>query len=215
MHSRPVLAMTLLAVALGATSAAAAPVHWGPRLGVNASAFTGGITDLFQPDYRFFPNLGLAVHVDLAPNLAFRTEAAYSVKGGGAESEITDTEGNVIGTVKDTWRLEYVEVPLLVRARMPLAAGPSPYLEVGPSIAFAIGGQFESEGSGFPTQALRGEMEDVDFGFGGGFGLELPAGPARAALEIRYTRGFSSARKDSGGYSWINQAWTLAASWMF
>ena len=214
MHSRPVLAMTLLALALGATSAAAAPVHWGPRGGVNASAFTGGITDLFQPDYRFFPNLGLALQVDLAPNLAFRTEAAYSVKGGGSESDIIDVGGNVIGTIKHTWRFEYVEVPLLLRAKMPLTAGPTPYLEVGPSVAFAVGGSFESEGSGFPEQDLRDDMEDVDLGFGGGFGLELPAGPSRAALEIRYTRGFSSLLQD-GGFSMINQAWTFAVSWMY
>lgn len=202
-------------VAATATQVGAAPLHWGPRAGVNASAFTGGITDLFQPDYRFFPNLGIALQVDLARGLAFRTEVAYSVKGGGAESEITDPGGNVIGTTKDTWQFDYIEVPLLLRARMPLAAGPTPYLEVGPSVAFALRGEFRSEGSGFPEVDLRDEMNDVDVGFGGGFGLELPAGPARAALEFRYTRGFSSLLKDSGGFSVINQAWTLAASWMY
>ena len=39
MRSRPVIRMALLAIALSAASASAAPLHWGPRLGINASAF--------------------------------------------------------------------------------------------------------------------------------------------------------------------------------
>jgi hypothetical protein len=205
--------MALLAAALGAGGASAAPIHWGPRGGVNVSAFTGGITDFFRPDFRYFPNVGLALQVDLARHLAFRTEAAYSAKGGGSEEEITDQAGNVVGTSKSTWRFDYVEIPLLLRAKVPLAAGPTPYLEVGPSFAIAVGGEFDSDA--FGSTSLRDDMNDLDVGFGGGFGLELPAGPARAALEVRYTRGFSSLYRDTGGASVINQAWTFAASWMY
>ena len=214
MRSRSLFSMALLALAL-AGSAAAAPIHWGPRVGVNASAFTGGAADIIRPDVRWFPNLGLVLQVDLARNLAFRAEAAYSVKGGGTESEWTDASGNPIGTFKDTWRFEYIEVPVLIRARMPLATGPTPYLEVGPSIAFAIGAEFESEASGVQPSNLRDELKDVDAGFSGGLGVELPAGRGRAALEARYTRGFSNILRESTGFSMINQAWTLAASWLY
>jgi hypothetical protein len=214
-HSRPVLAMTMLAIVLGATSASAAPLHWGPRLGVNASAFTGRAGDFIQPDLRWFPNLGLALQIDLDRHLAFRAEAAYSVKGGGTESEWTDASGNPIGTFKDTWRFEYIEVPLLVRARMPVSGGAKPYLEVGPTVAFTIGGEFESEATGVPPSNFRDELKDVDAGFSGGLGIELPAGRGSAALEARYTRGFSGVLRNSGALSMINQAWTLAASWLY
>jgi hypothetical protein len=207
--------MTLLAIALSAANAAAAPIHWGPRLGVNASAFTGSAADIIQPDLRWFPNVGLALQVDLAPHLAFRAEAAYSVKGGGTESEWTDASGNPIGIFKDTWRFEYVEVPLLLRARMPVSAGAKPYLEVGPTVAFTIGAEFESEASGIQPSGLRDDLNDVDAGFSGGFGIELPAGRGSAALEARYTRGFSSVFRNAGALTMINQAWTLAASWLY
>ena len=192
----------------------AAPIHWGPRAGVNASAFSGELADLVRPDVRYFPNLGLALQMDMARNVSFRTEVAYSVKGGGTESQGTDPSGNPTYTSKETWRFDYLEVPLLLRTRLPVGGRAAPYLEVGPSIAIALRGEFHSEGSGLPKLDLRDRMQNVDVGFGGGFGIELPAGPAHAALEVRYTRGLDDLMKGTG-LSIINQAWTVAAAFMY
>ena len=211
MHARPVLVMTLLTILVPA-SASAAGVHWGPRGGVNASAFAGDLGDLVRPDLRYFPNVGLALQVDLARNVSFRTEATYSVKGGGSSSEGTDPGGNPTGTTKDTWRFAYIEFPLLVRTRMPLGTLASPYLEVGPSVAVALDGKFQS--TGFPDLDLSDRMETVDMSFGGGFGIEIPAGPLRASLELRYMRGFSDLTKGNG-LSMINQAWTFATCLLY
>jgi hypothetical protein len=207
MHARPVLVVTLLVALLVPATASAAGVRWGPRAGVNASAFSGEFGDLVRPDVRFFPNVGLALQVDLAPNLAIRTEAAYSVKGGGSSSERTDAYGNPMGESKDTWRFDYVEVPLLIRTRVPLGTRAAPYLEIGPSLAVALGGRFMTEG--FPDLDLRDLMQDVDMGYGGGFGIEFPAGRTRASLEVRYVRGFSDLMRGNGP-TIINQAWTFA-----
>lgn len=212
-HARPVLVVTLL-VAIAVPVGASARVHWGPRAGVNASAFSGDLGDLVRPDVRYFPNLGVALQVDMARNVSFRTEVAYSVKGGGSESQGTDPSGNPTTVSKDTWRFDYIEFPLLVRTRMPLGTRAAPYLEVGPSVAFALRGEFHSEGSGLPKLDLRDGMQDVDVGFGGGFGIELPAGPVQAALEVRYTRGLDDLMKGAG-LSIINQTWTFAATFMY
>lgn len=213
MQARSVLVMTLAAVVLGPASAFAAPIHWGPRVGVNASAFAGEFGEAVNPDVRWFPNLGLALQVDLASNVAFRGEVSYSVKGGGAESIPVKTGGNVAGSTKDTWRFDYVEVPLLLRTRLPVAMGVKPYLEMGPSIGVALRGEFKSEGSGIPRADLRDSMNDLDVGLGGGFGLELPAGPTHASLEVRYMRGLGDVFKDNG-LTLNNQAWTFALTWL-
>jgi hypothetical protein len=213
MHTRTFVLATLLAAALGATAAIASPITWGPRVGLNASAFTGEFGDAVKPDVRWFPNLGLALQVDLARNVAFRGEVSYSVKGGGAESIAVDTGGNPTGSSKDTWRFDYVEVPLLVRTRLPVGAPVKPYLELGPSFGVALRGEFKSEGVGVPTADLRDSMNDLDVSLGGGFGLELPAGSTRASLEMRYMRGLADVFKDTG-LTLNNQAWTFAVTWL-
>lgn len=212
MHARPVLVVTLLTALLIPVAASGAGVRWGPRGGINASAFSGEFADLVRPDVRYFPNVGLALQVDLATNVAIRTEAAYSVKGGGSSSTRTDIYGNPLGESKDTWRFEYVEVPLLIRTRVPLGTRAAPYLEVGPSLAIALGGKFTT--AGFPDLDLRDRMNSLDMGYGGGFGIEFPAGRTRASFEVRYSRGFSDLMKGSG-LTIINQAWTFATCLLY
>lgn len=214
MKARTVIATALLAATLGATTAAAASaLHWGPRVGLNASAFTGEFGELIETDLRWFPNLGVALQVDLAQNVAFRGEVAYAVKGGGGESEGVDAGGNVISRTKDTWRFSYVEIPLMVRTRMPLGVRATPWLELGPAFSFAVAGEFDSDGSGLPASDLKGDMNTFDMGFGGGFGIEMPAGAGRASLEVRYLRGFSEVFKGDA-LTVNNQAWTFAVAWL-
>jgi outer membrane protein with beta-barrel domain len=212
MHARTFIVTTLLAAALGATTAIASPT-WGPRIGVNASAFAGEFGDAVKPDFRYFPNLGLALQIDLARNVAFRGEVSYSVKGGGAESITVDTGGNTTGSTKDTWRFDYVEVPLLLRTRLPVVTAVKPYLELGPAFGVALSGEFRSEGAGIPNTDLRDSMNALDVSLGGGFGLELPAGATKASLEVRYMRGLADVFKDTG-LTLNNQAWTLAVTWL-
>lgn len=214
MRTRPAIAVVLLGTFLGAASASAAPVHWGPRAGVNISAFTGEFGDLIRPDSRTFPNLGLVYQVDLARNLSFRGEVAYSAKGGGSSSEMTDNAGNPIGTTEEIWRFDYLEIPLLLRTRVPIRTGAVPYLEVGPSFGVTLGGHFESRGSGLPDLDLKGDMKAMDLGLGGGFGIEIPAGPSSISVEARYTRGFSDLWKLDNNLTTVNQAWTFAMSWL-
>ncbi len=211
MRVRSVLVTALLAVLVPA-GATAAGVHWGLRGGVNASAFTGEFGDAVRPHNRYFPNAGLALQVDLARNVSFRTEAAYSVKGGGVSASSIDVINGA--PAKKTWQFDYIEVPVMIRTRMPVGegAGAAPYLEVGPFVAVALGGKFTS--GQFPDFDLRDDMKDVDTGLGGGFGVEVPAGRTRASLEVRYSRGFSDLMKGDG-LSIINQAWTLAACWLY
>lgn len=212
MRSRHALAVLLLTAILIPASVSAAGVRWGPRAGVNASAFSGEFGDVVRPETRFFPNVGLAMQVDLARNVSFRTEAAYSVKGGGSSSQMTDPSGNPTSTTKDTWRFDYLEVPVMFRTRMPLGTRASPYLEVGPAVAVALAGRFTS--TGFPDIDLRDEMEAVDMSLGGGFGIELGTGRTQASLEVRYSRGLSDLMKGSG-LSIINQAWTFSTCLLY
>ena len=144
------------------------------------------------------------------PQFSLHSGIGYSGKGGVTHSEGTDAEGNPIGTAKETWRLEYLEVPLLLRGRMHAFGASHVFAELGPMLDFRLSGKIESAGSDL---SLTDNMKVFDLGFGAGFGLELPAGPGRIGVETRYTHGFADLFDTSGTLTTINQAWTFALSY--
>jgi len=210
--NRHTIAM-LLAVALAAGPASAAPVRYGVRAGVNLSAFTGSFADLVEPDNRVAANVAFVYEYDFVPEFSLHTGIGYAGKGGVSHSEGTDPSGNPTGTFKDTWSFEYLEVPLLLRGRMPVLGTRHVFLELGPMLDFRLSGKFGTEAPGVPDVSLTTRMNAFDLGFGAGFGIELPAGPGRFGIETRYSRGFDDLFDTNGTLTTINQAWTFALSY--
>jgi len=206
------IAMILLALA-AVPASAESPRHYGVRAGVNLSAFTGSFGDLVEPDNRVAANVAFVYEYDFVPQLSLHTGVGYSGKGGVSHSQGTDPEGNPIGAFADTWSFEYLEVPLLMRGRMPVFGASRAFLELGPMLDFRISGKLGSETPGFPDESLTSRMNVFDLGFGAGFGLEIPAGPGRLGIETRYTHGFDDLFDTNGTLTTINQAWTFALSY--
>jgi Outer membrane protein beta-barrel domain len=205
---------TAFLLALAAASASAqSPFRYGVRAGINLSAFTGSLADVIEPEHRVAANVAFVYEYDFVPRLSLHTGLGYSGKGGVSHSEGTDPEGNPTGTSKDTWSFEYLEVPLLLRGRMPAFGASHVFLELGPMLDFRLSGKFGTDAPGVPDQSLTTRMNAFDLGFGAGAGLELPAGPGRFGIEARYTRGFDDLYDTSGTLTTINQAWTFALSY--
>jgi hypothetical protein len=202
----------LLALAAGPASAEFSG-RYGLRAGVNLSAFTGEFGDLVEPDQRVAANVAFVYEYDFAPSLSLHTGIGYAGKGGVSHSEGTDPSGNPTGTSKDTWSFEYVEVPLLMRGRLPVFGTSHAFAELGPMLDFRLSGEFTTDAPGVPDQSLTDRMNAFDLGFGAGLGLEFPAGTGRLGLEARYTRGFDDLFDTSSTLSTINQAWTFALSY--
>jgi hypothetical protein len=205
-----------LAVVLLAPAATAAPWHWGVRAGLNGANFAGEFGDAVQPDLRYGLYAGLVAEVGLTHAFSLHGEVAYSSKGGKSAEHGTDINGNPLGSFEDTWSYDYLEVPLLLRARLKRGHGTKLFAEAGPSFGIALAGHFES-GSPLelPSTDLKGVMKSVDSGFALGTGVEFAAGPERLGIEARWTRGFSDLFDLPDNASSINQVWTLALAWMW
>jgi len=207
------VAATLLLALVAAPAFAEFPGRYGLRAGVNLSAFTGSFGDLVNPDQRIAANVAFVYEYDFVPQLSLHTGVGYSGKGGVSHSEGTDPAGNPTGTSKDTWSFEYLEVPLLMRARMAAFGASHVFGELGPMLDFRLSGKFGTDFPGVPDVSLTTRMNAFDLGFGAGFGLELAAGPGRLGIETRYTRGLDDLYDTSGTLTTINQAWTFALSY--
>jgi len=210
---RHALTAALLLALAAAPAAAEFPGRYGVRAGVNLSAFTGEFGDVVGPDNRVAPNVAFVYEYDFISWLALHTGVGWSGKGGVGHSEGTDPIGNPTGTSDDTWSFNYLEVPLLLRGRMPVFGTKHLFAELGPMLDFRLSGNFESDSPAVSDVSLTSRMNAFDLGFGAGVGIEFPAGPGRFGVETRYTRGFDDLYDVSGTLSTINQAWTFAVSY--
>lgn len=213
MRVRPLL-MGALALVLFACPAAAAPWRWGVRAGINGANFSGDFGQVAQSSLRYGLNAGFVSEVELAHPLSLHGEIAYSNKGAKVDERGTDVNGNPVVASQDTWSLNYIEVPVLVRARLKRGRGTTLFAELGPSFGFALGGRFVWGSPGIPETDLKDVMKSVDVGFALGTGMEFASGPGRLGIDARYTRGFSDLYDLPDNLSTINQVWTLALSWM-
>lgn len=208
------LSAGVLALALLAYRAAAATWRWGVRAGINGANFAGEFGDAVQPDLRYGLYAGVVTEVALRHPFSLHGEIAYSNKGGKSAEHGTDINGNPVGSFVDTWSYDYLEIPLLLRARLKRGHSTTLFAEAGPSFGITLAGHFKSGSPlGLPDADLKSVMKPVDGGFALGTGVEFAAGHERLGIEGRYTRGFSDLFDLPNNASSINQAWTLALAW--
>jgi hypothetical protein len=196
-----------------AVPAAAMPWRWGARAGVNGANFGGQFGELANSSLLYGLNAGVVAEAGLSHALWLHGEVAYANKGATVKNQGTDPFGNP-HDYKTEFRYDYIELPLLLRARYASGHSTTLFGELGPSFGFTIAGRVTSE---FPGDVgdddVKGDMKPVDAGFALGAGIEFAAGPGHLGIEARYTRGFSDLYDLEGNAEAINQTWTLALAW--
>lgn len=180
--------MMLLGAALlfsAAEGYAQTPLQFGVIGGVSIANFSGD--DVGDADSRSAPFFGGTLVVQPTGSLGFETGFLYMPKGSS-----TDFEGGT-GTLK----IDYVEVPLLLRLGINLAASPiKPVVLLGGYVGFKAACEVEGEGDGVSAEIDCDEFDfdvkSTDFGVTGGLGVDIPIG-ARAILTptARYSRGLT------------------------
>lgn len=180
--------------------------------GVNVSTLSGQFGDFAQTQSTIGAAGGAFVDYSFSRILALRGEAYFSGKGGkwnGGEG--TDDQGNPTGPFEDRVKLRYVDVPVLARVTLPTSETLEPYVVVGPLVGFALGGRFESEIPGLPSEDVTG-LKSVDFGLVGGAGLQLVRGMSRFGIEAKYSRSLSDIYDIAGNLESLNSAFTIAVT---
>ena len=183
----------LCASVLQAQAPRVAETRIGVMGGVNLSTFGGDDTDAsLESKLGFIGGLTL---VKTRPGaLGFEADALYSMKGSkstGAGSEAS-------------FKLNYIEVPLLLRFDVPTAGSIRPHLVAGPALALRVGCSAEGKASGITVSLSCDEMEEIfdgtlksfDVGLTGGGGIDFPMGTRTFTLGARYTYGLLNITDD-------------------
>jgi hypothetical protein len=142
--------------------------------------------------------LGVSFNTRLIPLLSLQPEILYSEKGAKIKESFSfPINGQTIsGSFEGTFDLKYLEVPILLRAQLPVP-GFSPFLYAGPSVAYNLSADFTVEASamGFTeseSEDIKDQIKDFDVGFVVGGGLEFGLPLLKLHVEARYTMGLSN-----------------------
>lgn len=146
-----------------------------------------------ENDYQLKPvfSSGLTFMYNFHKRFSIRTGASFEKKGGRAQGDFPDPNGNKIGEYKTDIGLDYITVPLLIR----LTQGKKFrfFGEVGPYFGRLLKSTFTYSGpnvTGVLVADFTSYYKRFDIGITGDVGISLPLSKAlRLAVALRYNYG--------------------------
>lgn len=176
------VAMMLLAMGVSEASAQR-PIRVGIIGGANMASFWGD--DAEGVDSRMGFDVGGLIQIPMGDMITIQPEVHYSQRG-------ATTEFVFLGeTFESELALDYIHVPILFRAGVPLAEGFDFDFEVGPSLAFLVSCS-ESVNDGEDTDCADDTVKGFDYGIIAGGGFSWATGPGDVLLDIRYDLGLTA-----------------------
>jgi hypothetical protein len=195
-------AVIAAAAIVTALTPAQAQLTMGVQAGVNSSNISlSESTGVNTSSYTAFMAGGW-VGAHLGSVIALQVEAFYTQKG---------SKLSASGVPNETLKIDYVEVPLILRVGIPIIPVIKPYIFGGPSIAFNVSCKTQTDGGGASVNCddptgLDTEIKSTDFSGIIGLGIQL----SRFIIAIQYDHGFDNIIVEDGGTQEVNnRTWTL------
>lgn len=181
---RTILGTALVGLALfgfADDAAAQRPFRVGVIGGYNMASFDGDGAE--GADSRSGFDIGGLIQIPMGEMITIQPEVHYSQRGASFEDE---GEGSEVA-------LDYIHVPVLLRAGVPLAEGFDFDFIVGPSFAFKMGCKIEPEdGDSVDCEETEGEPKSTSIGIIGGGSFAWAAGPGDVLVDVRYDWGLTN-----------------------
>jgi hypothetical protein len=176
----------------------------GPVAGVNI--FTFGGSDASGATSRTAFYAGLALRAPLSPTVFVEPQLLYFQVG--AKTTVNDPQ---LGTVEGTFKLSYIEVPILFGVNFG-HGGLGPHLVAGPAIGLKAGCDISATAAGVSASSKCSDagvtIKSTDFGVTGGGGFTFALGRGTASIDARYTLGLA---KIADGSNITNQGFSIGA----
>ena len=128
----------------------------GVRAGVDFMTFWGDDVDGDETNRRTGILVGGFLLADFAGPFAVQPELMYIQKGAGQERTLPDGT-----TVTRTFKLDYIEVPILVKLQVPLEEGITPSVFAGPTLGLNVTAEREDEAEGESAREDISTTEDI------------------------------------------------------
>jgi hypothetical protein len=142
--------------------------------------------------------LGVVVDRQLIENVDLHMAAMYLQKG----AKVSETGFSA------TFKVNYFELPVMVRYTLPLDLQIMPYAMAGPSVGLLTKAKYDS---GDNEHDATSETRKIDFSAGFGAGVKIPEGPRMLFAEVRYLLGFVNINNQSDESMVMNRGLQILA----
>lgn len=179
----------LVVFTLSSTWAFAQRLTAGLKAGMNIANIHGDdVEDVW--DSKIGICAGGFITCSLSGLFAIQPELLFTMKGSKAEEA-----GN-----KVTMKLNYLEIPVLVKLSIPTPGIVKPSLFVGPSLAIKLSAKAKVEFAGESEEEdISEELKSTDFGLVFGGGIDFGLGRGKLTVDGRYTLGLATTHEPEEG----------------
>lgn len=177
---------TLLILVFAVSAMAGDGTGFGLKGGLNMANMTGDDVGDDNKALLGFAFGGFFTY-SFSPSIAIQPEVLYSMKG------VKYEEGNE--TLK--YKLNYLEVPVLLKFSIATDGNMVPFLFAGPAFGFLMSAKAEfDDGTNTEETDIKDDLKSMDIGitFGAGFGMAM--GEGQLTLDARYTLGMTEINDD-------------------
>ena len=191
---RAIVGMLCAAMLVVAVDADAKKMYAGVKGGVNMADF-GGDDAPGNSSTRTGFSGGAFYGIDVNDQFGVRGEVNYVQKG--AEGDVQAEDGD---THDGTYKLDYVEIPVLFLANIPAGDKFAFSIFAGPTFAFNTTAEVEIP-SHNETEDLSSIIKSFEFGAAVGGGIEYMLSSFSIIADVRYSLGASTVSDDGSGES--------------
>jgi hypothetical protein len=175
----------VVVLGMSVSSYAMGPVEAGVKGGVNIANQSADPSDAELSDSRMGLALGGFVGIPVLPSVKIQPEALFMMKG--------DEESDAGAT--GSYKLNYIEVPVLAKIGFLTQSPAHPSLFFGPSLSINTGATAEGESGGLSFETdVKDDTASTDFGLVVGGGVDFQ----NFGVDMRYTHGLSNVNDSAG-----------------
>jgi hypothetical protein len=198
------------------------PDGYGIKAGVNFADLSNSQNPILEMfGIRFGTKIGIIAgafyRIDLTDSFAIQPELYYSQKGTKASGE-----GSLYGAPYSydfSFRLDYIEIPILMKYRIPTRGKFTPSIFAGPYVAFKASAKavltVESGGVKQTQEVDIEKVKTMDFGLAVGANLDFDIGHSSIIFDIRYSVGLLKISEYENDPEMKNSAFTLMLGYAF
>jgi opacity protein-like surface antigen len=203
MRASIIIVSTALLVSLVSPAPAQVKIAVGARAGLNLGSVSydpdvpSGVTKGMRTGFYF----GGAFELAFGGPIAIEIDPMFIMKGNVIEGEAVDGFGQPLGKAKSTTKVSFLEMPILIKGKIPTGGPITPVIFAGPSIGFKMSATntFEVAGQTQDTD-LKDQIKSTDFGLQLGGGVEFAATrQVHVAADVRYGLGLTNLAKEVAG----------------
>ncbi|MEJ7646532.1 MAG: porin family protein [Chryseolinea sp.] len=197
-----VLTATALICVTSFQSSAQVGFALGAKGGIGITTFKGG--DAQNVDARTSWLGGAFLNAQISPVFNIQPEILFSQKG--ADYTVEGSRRHLV--------INYFEVPVLAKVRLPIGEVIFPHVFLGPNFAFKTKARYTSEdmGSGAQLEANEADIRRSDIGglVGAGIDIETRESGLFFTIDGRYGFGFNNVDRSDNAVELRNVGWSFA-----